>query len=106
MADFLDVLHALFEESGDAPTQEARQARETTRKNIYMDLYGYKTYEWVSEDSQSASDSSWSESDMLPDEATGTKSSGELIHKPYVAPTPMDVDSPLPIAGLKEAPLG
>ena len=106
MADFLDVLHALFEESGDAPSPEARDAREAMRQNIYTRLYGYKKYEWVSPKSNAASDTSAFGSDMMPVDATGEESGSELTHKPYVPPTPTNVDSPHPIATLKEPPLG
>lgn len=108
MADFLDVLHVLFEEASLASTAEESQNRERLRSNIYRDLYGYTEYAWVSKSAgagNSPANSSYG-SDMIPVDATGDSSESRLTHKPYVPPTPMNVDSPLPIAGLKEAPLG
>jgi hypothetical protein len=108
MSDLLDVLHALFEEAQDADTQEALRAREHLRKGIYTKLYGYKQYSWVSpeSDSPATASSGGTGADMIPMDEPVDPSKIKLTHKPYVPPTPIDVDSPLPIAGLKEAPLG
>lgn len=109
MSDTLDILHVMFEESQEAGSQEQLKAREQFRKNIYTGLYDYKTYEWVSTDNNSASGASsqTTSADMIPmDDEVADPSKIKLTHKPYVPPTPMNVDSPLPIAGLKEAPLG
>jgi hypothetical protein len=106
MADFLDVLHVLFEEASSAGTQEESENRERLRANIYRDLYGYTDYAWVSKSSGNTSADSSFGSDMIPVDATGDPSASRLTHKPFIPATPMDVDSPLPIAGLKEAPLG
>ena len=106
MADFLDVIHALFEDSSLANTEEEAKNRERLRSNIYTSLYGYKSYAWVSADSGSRSADSSFGQDMMPVDATGEAAESKLTHKPYVPPTPMDVNSPLPIAGIKEAPLG
>lgn len=109
MSDLLDVLHVLFEEAQDAASQEQLKARERFREGIYTKLYGYPTYSWVSPsgDSASGSSSQGMSADMIPmDDEVADPSKITLTHKPYVPPTPMNVDSPLPIAGLKEAPLG
>jgi hypothetical protein len=109
VSDTLDILHVMFEESQEAGSQEQLKARELFRRNIYTSLYGYKKYEWVSPESNTASGTSsqGAGADMIPmDDEVADPSKIKLTHKPYVPPTPMDVDSPLPIAGLKEAPLG
>lgn len=98
----------MFEESQEAGSSEQLKAREQFRKNIYTGLYGYKSYEWVSPEDNSASvaSSQGTGADMIPMDEVSDPSKIKLTHKPYVPPTPIDVDSPLPIAGLKEAPLG
>jgi hypothetical protein len=108
MSDLLDVLHALFEESLDSPSEEGVRAREQLRQGIYTKLYGYKNYSWVSprSDSPATASSGGTGADMIPMDEPVDPSKITLTHKPYVPPTPMNVDSPLPIAGLKEAPLG
>lgn len=108
VSDTLDILHVLFEESQEAGSQEQLKAREHFRRSIYTSLYDYKAYEWVSSDNNSASGASsqTTGADMIPMDDTANPPKITLTHKPYVPPTPMNVDSPLPIAGLKEEPLG
>jgi hypothetical protein len=98
----------LFEESQEAGSQEQLKAREQFRKGIYTRLYEYEKYDWVSPEDNSASGASSQSAgaDMIPMDEPVDPSKVKLTHKPYVPPTPMNVDSPLPIAGLKEAPLG
>jgi hypothetical protein len=106
MPDLLDVLHVMFEDASSGASREELEAREDLRKSIYTQLYGYKEYNWVTDKSKSASAGGTYNSDMLPDDAAVDTTERKLTHKPYVPPTPINVDSPLPIAGLKEAPLG
>ena len=109
MSDFLDVIHAMFEEDMAPQEEDNRRARDHLRRSIYVDMYGEKDYVWTlperAETTGNAGDSAYTQGYVDPP-VDADPSNIKLTHKPFVPATPMDVDSPLPIAGLKEAPLG
>ena len=82
-----------------AGSPEMLDAKEKTRKHIYELLYEYPEYSWVSSRSEATGISG---SDMLP---TGPPA-GTLTHKPYLPPTPVNADAPLPFGKQLDAPLG
>lgn len=108
MSDLLDVAHYLFEQDHAALDGDQAKARDGLRKSVYMNLYKQKAYKWEMAAGETTAGSSNAAIDLPMDSADmmGPATLPKYEHKPFIPATPMDVDSPLPIAGLKEAPLG
>lgn len=103
----LDVLHYLLEEDLRYHSPEEYESINSVRSYIYKDLYKteykYKGESIIKKQQQNGGRSyigknaSW---DNLPDEFS---TSNEV--KPYIPPTPVDPDSPLPFGGILDTPL-
>lgn len=107
MSDLLDVVHYLFEKDRTAMEKDHARARDNMRSSIYVNLYGQKEYKWKMDD-ESGSTELGSDIDLPMDSADkmAPATLPKYEHKPFIPATPMDVDSPLPVVGLREAPLG
>ena len=90
MSQMLDVIHYFFEEDSRYASAEEAESLSQTRTTLYAVLYG-TTYKYpIKINKTDASGISGS--------ASGTK--------PYIPPTQVDVDSPLPFGDALDSPLG
>jgi hypothetical protein len=117
MSDLLDVLHTMFEDDQVVSTQEALEVKENVRTRLYTELYGRKAYTWVTAKTDSHSqmqtasgDSAYTAGfmDERPQDMTDPSSPSPMkpVHYKYIPPTPMEATAPIPVKGLREAPLG
>jgi hypothetical protein len=108
VSDLLDVAHYMFEQDHAALDEDQAKARDSLRKAVYVNLYKRKTYGWEMATGNRASGDSSPDIDVPMDSADmmSPATLPKYEHKPFIPATQIDVDSPLPIAGLKESPLG
>ena len=86
----LDVVHYFFEQDSRYSSAEEAEAVTRMRSQIYSGLYG-TTYKYAVKTSSSP----------------GASGSGDdMALKPYVPPTEVDLDSPLPYGSVLDAPIG
>ena len=91
MSQMLDVIHFFFEDDARFSTAEEAEALSETRATMYGVLYG-TTYKYRTKKSGSG---------VGDFDAT---SAGGI--KPYIPPTEVNANSPLPFGDILEAPLG
>lgn len=95
----LDIIHYLFE-SDSLDDEETSKAKLKMRRTLYKVLY-MRRYTWQEGEGEYR--------DFGTQEISANPSGGrstELSHKPYVPPTPVHADSPLPYGNVLDAPLG
>lgn len=86
----LDVVHYFFEEDARYSSAEEAEAVTRMRSQIYSGLYG-TTYKYAVKTNVSPG-------------ASG--SVDDMALKPYVPPTEVDIDSPMPYGSVLDAPIG
>jgi hypothetical protein len=94
----LDILHYLFE-SDTLGEEETLKAKLKMRRTIYKVLY-LRDYTWMEDDGTSYREFGTQDASGL------GMGSTELTHKPYIPPTPVNADSPLPFGAALMPPLG
>lgn len=85
----LDVIHYLFEEDARFTNAEEAEALSAMRTQIYANMYG-QTYKYAVSSKSS----------------TRTSANGSNDLKPYIPPTDVDLDSPMPFGSDLDSPLG
>lgn len=110
-SDMCDVLHYFMEEDLSASTAEQAEAKSESRSVIYKTLYG-KPYKYAMNKSSSSGSSSYAaDGSSLPDDGfygdldVEPFNPSENVHKPYVPPTELIEESPLPFGRVLDAPL-
>ena len=102
MVDLLDALHYMFEEDLAPSSGEQQEAREHTRTKIYVDLYGKKSYSWVSK--KSPETTAGIPAQDFP--AAVAEEDAKLRHYDYIPPTDMKASAAKPFGDVLDAPLG
>lgn len=113
--DMVDVLHYFFEEDLAVASAEQMEARSNARSSVYRTLYGttYK-YEMKSKSGVNGSNTYAADGTTIPtdgffgdDDITPFDPTNNVPKetKPYIPPTDMDADSPLPFGKTLDAPL-
>lgn len=104
-SDLIDVIHYLFEEDIYYVSKEQGESREKVRKMMYSEFYK-KDYEYAM----------FEEKQKFDFDDIGLEEQAEEIRpfdvsdkkrqiKPYVPPTAMDDESPVPFGSIIDAPL-
>jgi len=107
MEDMLDVIHYFFE-TDTIGEKEMMDAKRDMRRMLYREFYD-RTYTWgegsITDDQwgQQASDDRYYVGRSASASSTSTPG---ITHKPYIPPTPMNADAPLPFGKALNAPLG
>jgi hypothetical protein len=104
----LDVLHYFFEDDLNYSTPEQAEARDKMRSSLYGQLYN-TTYKYSSGAGSSAKARNFDLDDEIkPVELKERKIDSfnpAVPPKPYVAPTPVNVNSAKPFGSVLDAPL-
>jgi hypothetical protein len=111
-SDMLDVLHFFFEEDHHYVSEESAKSRSSLREALYKDLYN-RTYKYAYTsakkqpgmgdfDADDYGTFSVEQADAL---SVNPFNPRERETKPYVAPTPMNANSPNPFGGILDSPL-
>lgn len=119
-SETLDVIHFLFEEDSHHVSEESAKSRSDMRSALYRDLYGkeYK-YKYTSRSSSSSTSTGRSASASgvdLDEWGTFSDVQAESLNanqfkpreretKPYIPPTNVNANSPVPFGGALDAPL-
>jgi hypothetical protein len=107
--DMLDVLHYFFEDDLNYSTAEQAEARDKMRSSLYGQLYN-TSYRY----SSGAGSSTTAKNFDLDDEIKPVELKERKIDsfnpaaplKPYVAPTPVNINAAKPFGSVLDAPLG
>ena len=102
MIDLLDALHYMFEDDLAPSSGEQQEAREHTRSKIYVELYGQKSYSWVSKKSPVKT------ADVPAQDfpAAAAEKDAKLRHYDYIPPTEVKAGAAKPFGDVLDAPLG
>ena len=95
----LDMLHYFFE-TDSIDEEEEQKAKLKMRRSIYRNLY-QRTYTWMDDVGESHHEFGTQDASGV-----GAARSTELTHKPYIPPTPVNADSPLPFGAALAPPMG
>ena len=106
--DMLDVLHYFFEDDLNYSTAEQAEARDKMRASLYGQLYN-TTYRYSSGANSSRTARNFDvDEEIKPVELKERKVDSfnpAIPPKPYVAPTPVNVNSAKPFGSVLDAPL-
>jgi hypothetical protein len=102
----LDIVHYCFE-SDAIGEKEEQDAKRKMRGVIYNELYR-RPYTWGQDLDHEFGTQETASGEVITQVTSNDVSTGgkNLTHKPYIPPTPMDADAPLPFGNVLDAPLG
>jgi hypothetical protein len=108
----LDVLHYFFEDDLNYSTSEQAEARDNMRSALYTQLYGedYKYSSGVSPSAEGGVRANFDlEEEIRPVDLKDRKTDSfnpAMPPKPYVRPTPVNLNAARPFGNVIDAPLG
>lgn len=110
MEDMLDVVHYVFETDSIGEKEEL-DARRSMRSMLYRELYG-RAYTWGQ--TTTTADEWGTNVTTANGRAYVDKSSSPSVpagppvleHKPFIPPTPVNADAPLPFGNALDPPMG
>jgi hypothetical protein len=101
----LDIVHYCFE-SDSLGEKEEQDAKAKLRGLVYNQLYD-RPYTWGQDNSGGEFGTQETASGEYTQVTSGDVGGPtQLQHKPYVPPTPVNADAPLPFGNVLDAPLG